>query len=123
MNKCIAVDLDGTLSKSTNDGSIGAPVKAMVDRVKGWHGAGLTVVIFTVRAASDSGLRAVSNWLKQHGLPELHVTNVKDGEMVEFWDNRSIRIETDTGEICSRCDSARKNASSISKDYRRITDC
>lgn len=50
--KRIAVDLDGTLAEWHGwpaDGSIGAPIPAMVNRVKRWLAAGHDVVIYTAR--------------------------------------------------------------------------
>lgn len=125
MSKFIAVDLDGTLAESTTDGSIGKPVKAMADRVKGWTKDGLSVVIFTARGGSADQISRIKAWLKQHELPDLDVTNIKEVEMVEFWDNKAVRVEVDSGEVCKTCDSFRKNADSISKKYsgRFTTDC
>lgn len=120
MPKAIAVDLDGTLSKTTTDGSIGLPIKAMVDRVNDWHNAGREVVIFTARG--DGQRRLVEAWLKSNGLPALNVTNVKDADMSEFWDNRAVRVEPDTGNVCSGCGKALKKGGNHSA-FSTLTDC
>ncbi|MBU1665954.1 MAG: hypothetical protein KKG92_11225 [Gammaproteobacteria bacterium] len=117
MDKCIAVDLDGTLARTTRDGSIGAPIKAMADRVKGWNKDGLSVVVFTARAGDPIEVRKIQAWLKQHGLPELDVTHIKDASMVEIWDNRAVRVKTDSGDVCGGCNSNRLAVKSISAKY------
>lgn len=119
MPKVIAVDLDGTLAKRTTGGGIGAPIRDMVDRVKKWTEAGREVVIFTARAETQH--RQVQAWLLSAGLPMLNVTNIKDSEMSEFWGDKAVRVEPDTGEPCSKCLAANKrngNHSSLSH-----TDC
>lgn len=101
----IGVDLDGTLAKR-NGGigrPIGDPVPAMVARVKGWTEAGREVRVFTVRAYTKTERERVEKWLKDHGLPKLKVTNIKDPGMAELWDDRAVRVEVDTGEICPAC--------------------
>ena len=120
MTKIIAVDLDGTLAKTTNDGSIGEPVKNMVDRIKNWHDAGREVVIFTARGSDQH--RTIDAWMQKHGMPILNVTNVKSAEFSEIWDNRAIRVAQDTGEVCSKCASASKKAGNHSA-YSTFTDC
>ncbi len=120
MTKIIAVDLDGTLSKTTTDGSIGDPIKAMVDRVNAWHAAGREVVVFTAR--NNGEWRKIDAWLKLNGLPALNVTNIKIAEFSEIWDNRAIRVDTDSGEACSKCVSAAKKSLNHSANFT-VTDC
>jgi len=74
MSGWIGVDLDGTLAtyggwKGPDD--IGAPVPAMMKRVKRWIGEGREVRIFTARACIPEQIPPVIEWLKQQGLPEL----------------------------------------------------
>lgn len=120
MPKIIAVDLDGTLAKTTQNGTIGAPIKAMVDRVNEWHNAGREVVIFTARGTEQG--RAVQMWLTRNGMPNLNVTNVKDDEMSEFWDNRAVHVEVDTGNVCPGCARALRESGKHS-DTSTTTDC
>ena len=118
--RVIAVDLDGTLAKSRNDGLIGDPVKSMVNRVNRWHSKGIEVRIFTSRLDAYDGLSSIRYWLRVNGLPDLQITNKKTGDIEEFWDNRAIRIEDSTGKMCDCCDKSRdKNSPSI--DF--TTDC
>ena len=119
MPKVIAVDLDGTLAKRTTGGEIGAPIRAMVDRVKQWPDAGREVVIFTARAETQH--RQVQSWLQSNGMPMLNVTNIKDSEMIELWDDKAIRVEPDTGEPCSTCIAANKR--NVNHSANSHTDC
>lgn len=106
MSGWIGVDLDGTLAHY--DGwkgidHIGAPIPAMVQRVKDWYYAGRTVKIFTARVscAEPERTEAVNHifrWLQNHGLPPLEITNVKDFGMIELWDDRAVQVVVNTGE-------------------------
>lgn len=101
----IGVDLDGTLAKY--DGwkgieHIGAPVPAMLDRVKQWVSSGRSVKIFTARVSvsgreREDVIRHIHEWCECHGLPALPVTHEKDFGMVELWDDRCVQVEINTG--------------------------
>ncbi|WP_276200263.1 hypothetical protein [Chelatococcus sp. XZ-Ab1] len=101
----IGVDLDGTLAHY--DGwkgieHIGAPVPAMLERVRAWIAGGKTVRIFTARVACaeperSEVVRVIHDWLVQHGLPRLDITCVKDLGMVELWDDRCVQVIPNTG--------------------------
>lgn len=101
----IGVDLDGTLAVYSGwkgPTNIGAPVPAMLERVKAWLAAGQEVKIFTARVACfepyrSEVIKAVHEWLESHGLPRLDVTNVKDMLMLELWDDRAVQVEKNTG--------------------------
>jgi len=98
----IGVDLDGTLAfydEWRGPEHIGAPIKPMVMRVQRWLEQGATVKIFTARACIPSQIPPVQKWLREHGLGGLEVTNAKDFEMIELWDDRCVRIITNTGEL------------------------
>src|SRR5689334_13900879 len=96
----IGVDLDGTLAhyEGWNDGKIGEPVPAMLERVRGWLLRDVEVRIFTARASDPDQVELVKAWLEQHGLPPLEVTNVKDFAMIELWDDRAIQVIVNTGQ-------------------------
>ena len=104
----IGVDLDGTLAHY--DGwrgpeHIGAPVQAMVDRVKAWLDNGVEVRIFTARVWNDTNGEAtaiIAAWLDANGLPPLAITCTKDYGMVELWDDRAVRVVANAGVPC--CD-------------------
>jgi hypothetical protein len=105
MSGWIGVDLDGTLARY--DGwkgidHIGAPVPAMVERVKEWVAKHQAVKVFTARVAVPEPERSevighIHEWLAKIGLPRLDVTNVKDFGMIELWDDRAVQVEVNTG--------------------------
>ena len=129
MNGWIGVDLDGTLAHY--DGwkgptHIGAPVPAMLERVKRWLAEGREVRIFTARAwpflvavpepngwrklqvlpeidirqQNDTieALAAIAEWCERHLGRALTITCVKDYGMVELWDDRAVQVIPNTGE-------------------------
>ena len=108
----LGVDLDGTLAHYRAvpdwDGSIGAPIPAMVERVKKWIASGRDVRIVTARVAFVAGVtdgprsveaqRAlVQAWCREHLGVELPVTCGKDYHMTELWDDRVVQVVTNTG--------------------------
>jgi hypothetical protein len=97
----IGVDLDGTLAEY-NDWigieHIGKPIPLMVERVKDWIAEGKQVKIFTARVThGHQAVQYIHEWLIAQGLPALDVTNVKDFDMVELWDDRCVGVITNTG--------------------------
>lgn len=114
----IGVDLDGTLAfydKWQGPQHIGAPIPAMVARVKAWLADGRDVRIFTARVdggtvalsmgnADGESCRNVSlvegyikQWCLEHIGRELPVTCKKDYGMVELWDDRAVQVIPNTG--------------------------
>jgi hypothetical protein len=98
----IGVDLDGTLAHF--DGwvgihHIGAPIPAMLARVKRWIAEGTRVKIFTARMCHPGAETPIQDWLESHGLPRLECTNVKDYGMITLWDDRAIQVEHNTGRL------------------------
>lgn len=102
MNGWIGVDLDGTLAVYTewkgND-YIGEPIQLMLDRVKKWIAKGIEVRVFTARAGEEEAIQPIKDWCIEYVGQELLVTNVKDFEMLELWDDRCVQVKTNTGEI------------------------
>lgn len=116
MKGWIAVDLDGTLaeglirSDDTFDPyEIGPPIKPMVERVKNWLKAGEDVRVFTARLTPHPNdkqprdihkmIDAVHAWCLDHIGSLLPVTNVKDNQMKQLWDDRAISVEHNTGRV------------------------
>ncbi|MFA5036426.1 MAG: hypothetical protein WC479_04550 [Candidatus Izemoplasmatales bacterium] len=96
----IGVDLDGTLAEYhsfDHTGGIGKAVPLMLDRVKVWLLEGKTVKIFTARAQYPKQIPIIKKWLKDNRLPDLEITNVKDLEMIELWDDRCVQVVPNTG--------------------------
>lgn len=97
----IGVDLDGTLAEyhGWNGGAIGAPIPAMLARVKEWLAKEQSVKIFTARACTNDAeqIALIKAWCVQHVGQELEVTATKDFAMIELWDDRAIQIIPNTG--------------------------
>lgn len=119
MNGWIGVDLDGTLAEYhgwKGPEHIGAPIPAMVERVRSWLAEGRDVRIFTARV--DGGGVAISMgnpegnkvrdvvavkrhiqaWCLEHVGCVLPITNVKDYGMIELWDDRVVQVIPNTGQ-------------------------
>jgi hypothetical protein len=117
MSGWIGVDLDGTLAEYhgwKGADHIGAPIPAMVERVKGWLAEGRDVKVFTARVSTaehlpDTAARVarvaevhvararIVAWCIEHIGEELAITNVKDHGMIELWDDRAVQVEPNTG--------------------------
>ena len=97
----IGVDLDGTLAIAEpwkGFEHIGKPVPNMLKRVKIWLEMGYNVKIVTARAAQpEEAIPPIKQWLKANGLPDLEVTNGKDMDMIELWDDRCVQVIANTG--------------------------
>ena len=97
----IGVDLDGTLAEyhGWNGGAIGAPVPAMLARVKEWLAKEQSVKIFTARACTNDAeqIALIKAWCVQHVGQELEVTATKDFAMIELWDDRCIQVIPNKG--------------------------
>lgn len=108
MRGWIGVDLDGTLAEYhgwKGEKHIGAPIPAMVARVKAWIAEGKEVRVFTARVCADGGdardvatVRGyIERWCSEHIGELLPVTSVKDYGMVELWDDRAVQVVMNTG--------------------------
>lgn len=98
----IACDLDGSLAEYhgwKGVEHIGEPIPAMMERVKRWIGEGKEVVIFTARLDEPGAFPHIKRWLRENGLEALRVTNRKESKMGEFWDDRAVALETNTGKV------------------------
>lgn len=103
----IGVDLDGTLAEYNGwkgETHVGAPVPAMVDRVKRWLADGhYDVKIFTARVSGPgdeavAARGAIEKWCLMHIGAVLPITCRKDYAMVELWDDRAVQVRPNTGE-------------------------
>jgi hypothetical protein len=97
----VGVDLDGTLAnyEGWNDGQIGNPVPLMLDLVKKMIADGITVKIFTARAADPKMIPPIKAWCTENGLPDLEVTNEKDPDMIKLYDDRAVKVIPNHGVI------------------------
>lgn len=103
----IGVDLDGTLAhydRWRGIEHVGAPVPAMVRRVRQWLAEGRTVRIFTARVHGATGdeLTAIVQPIAKFCLDNfgqmLDITCVKDFGMIVLWDDRAVQVIPNTGE-------------------------
>ena len=124
----IGVDLDGTLAhyEGWNNGEIGSPIPAMVERVKKWLEEDKEVRIVTARVsplveidgnypyanASNELIEsaraqgfAIQEWCLTHIGQVLQITCIKDFNMIELWDDRVVRVRINEGNPC--CDYSR----------------
>jgi hypothetical protein len=116
MNGWIGVDLDGTLAEYDHwrgEDHIGAPVPAMVERVKAWLADGRDVRIFTARVhepwvvengfhiariSKGEAKKIIEAWCRLHLGCVLPITNEKDYGLVELWDDRCVQVIPNTGQ-------------------------
>lgn len=108
----IGVDLDGTLAEYygwVGLADIGAPIPAMVARVRGWIEEGIEVRIFTARVGNPITAtqkqiitHRIERWCLEHIGKPLRVTAEKDLKMYELWDDRCVCVERNTGRILGR---------------------
>ena len=102
MSEWIGVDLDGTLAyydEWMGPEHIGVPILPMLEQVKSWIAAGLTIKIFTARATIPSNIPHIKKWLELYGLGDLEITNVKDFNCSAIYDDRAYRVVKNTGKI------------------------
>lgn len=98
----IAVDLDGTLARYESRHGItiiGKAIEPTLTRVKHWLDAGIEVRIFTARASDPALLAPIQQWLLQNKLPPLAVTNRRDRNLMQLWDDRVVQVERNSGEV------------------------
>jgi hypothetical protein len=128
MDGWIGVDLDGTLAEYDRwEGptTIGAPIPAMVDRVKRWLSEGREVRIFTARACPrpheelQQVLQAVEGWSLEHIGIALPITCIKDFGMEELWDDRAVSVEPNTGRALAPSRRGLDNCGACDHDWYR----
>lgn len=93
----IGFDFDGVLSmpdpsKPYTLDQLGLPVPELVALAKEFLAAGITVKVFTARAADAEMIPKIQDWTEQNGLGRLPVTNTKDYEMLRYYDDRAIQV-------------------------------
>lgn len=122
----IGVDLDGTLAEYNGWRGldhIGKPIPLMRERIEAWLDAGYGVKIFTARASVPGGDAPVRKWLAQHGLPPLEVTNQKDFQMIELWDDRAVQVVSNSGRPIIRASAIGKPLSPLLSREIPSTTC
>ena len=97
--------MDGTLAEASEPcdvNTIGAPVPAMVEKVKEALLQGKDVKIFTARMSGDPKFvwaqhQLIRQWCLKNLGQVLDVTNQKDKDMVELWDDRAKAVRKNEG--------------------------
>lgn len=107
--KTIAVDWDGTLVEYhgyKGVGVFGPPIPAMVQRVHQWIRDGHEVIIHTARVSVEHdpqhvmiNCKRIDLCLREMGLPLLEITANKYIRISEFWDDRGVGLERNTGRV------------------------
>ena len=104
----IGVDFDGTIAVYhgwKGKYELGDPIPAMVERVKRWIKHGYEVKIFTARISDGTPHEkamvkvAIQEWCREHIGYSLDVTNIKDFNMIELYDDRAVQVEANTGKL------------------------
>lgn len=103
-------DLDGTIAKYSvwkGPNHIGAPLSPAIDYLKKMLEDGKTCKIFTDRVSSihspeerKIAEQAIKEWCLQYVGQELEVTAEKDTSLIEYYDDKAIRVDFNTGKIC-----------------------
>lgn len=101
----IGVDLDGTLArydKWRGADHVGEPIWGIVQKIKEKLKSGRRIKIFTARVCDPTRnhlvIPPIRNFLGLCGLPrDLEITNVKDFNCIEFWDDRAKQVVPNEG--------------------------
>ena len=100
----IGVDLDRTLAYfdynrwKIDKHYIGEPIREILERTKMVIKQGKRVKIFTARASNGEDTEYIRTWLKKNGLPgDLEITNIKDFDMIELWDDIVKQVIPNSG--------------------------
>lgn len=89
-----AIDFDGTLNNwkaSPKHNGWGPPMQGAQNGMIHLRGMGLRLVVFTVKAHTPAGIRAVEDWLQQYKIPYDEVTALKPPAVV-YLDDRAVRF-------------------------------
>lgn len=129
------VDLDGTLAHY--DGykglvHIGDPIPMMQERVLRWLEKGWDIRIMTARvrgpepATSDphdlETRRSIEAWCFMHLGKILPITNQKDPDMIELWDDRVVQVEKNTGKVVGKTSDEKSIAVEIEEYARGLNE-
>jgi hypothetical protein len=99
----IGVDFDGTLARDDAAGHfdppypLGQAIPEMVAMIRSLMDAGVTVKIFSARACEPENIPVIQAWTERHGLGRMEVTNLKDYDLIRFFDDRAIQMLPNAG--------------------------
>lgn len=102
----IGFDLDGTLASHLHSqgNTIGDPVPAILELLKGYVNAGVEVRIVTARANPipyGAQTELIEKWLIEHLGYLIPITDRKDYRMLLLYDDRAVGVEENTGIVSS----------------------
>lgn len=104
----IALDFDGTLAYydkwDSQFNKVGPPIPKMVQNVKDWLAKGYAVTIFTARLShspkeTEESTKAIKQFLKDNGLPELDITAVKMHYFTHYVDDKAYHVAKNSGVV------------------------
>lgn len=98
----VGFDLDGTLAEYhgwKGKDHIGAPIPKTMAIAKEYIRKGVKIKIFTARAEFADQIPPIKAWCLENGLGDIEVTNIKDRGMIDLFDDRCHRVETNTGKV------------------------
>jgi hypothetical protein len=95
----IAVDFDGVINSYWTRGPelVDAPEPGALEFIQRLISIGLIPIVFTTRARTRTGRKAVREWLKKYGFPEMHVTADKFAALA-YVDDRAAPYIPRTGD-------------------------
>lgn len=97
----VGVDLNGTLAVYHGWRGIratGPPIASVVEHVQLLLRKGVTVQLFTARAASDSEYAGyVNEWMQEHLGAILPITDRKDKNLLYTLDDKAVVVKKNTG--------------------------
>lgn len=90
MKPWIGFEFDGVIAVvDPTTGSIGDPISSTVTRISSILDKGVCdVKIFTAKASLPHKVEEIRQWLREHHIPNLEITNVKDFGMIGLFDHR-----------------------------------
>jgi hypothetical protein len=97
----IAIDFDGTLCEYPK---FIAPDKIPYEPIEGARDAVVTlskyfkIVVFSVRAKTEPGKKAIAEWMSKHDIPYNSITDRKPSSVL-YIDDNAIRFEGDWKKI------------------------
>lgn len=111
-NRWIGFDLDSTLAVMNGFKGwhhIGEPIEPMITLAKKYLEMGIKVKVFTARASAESlGCskikfeqleKVIQDWTEKHIGQRLEVTDHKDCWLLFYFDDKSVQVVENTGEI------------------------
>lgn len=90
----IAIDFDGVINSYQHRGPelVDPPEPGALEFVNKMIAADLIPTVFTTRARTRTGRKAVREWLKHYGFPEMHVTADKFAALAYIDDRAAVYV-------------------------------